>query len=130
MAGATTGCIPLSQSRLALNLPATLPHLLRLAFAPQNSPQPFAARAERRSRLGEKKTTPLGFLGQHIRRLREEKGLSQEEFSGLANLDRAYYGGIERGERNVAALNLIKIALALGVEVGELFPPLPALRRS
>jgi len=58
MAGATTGCIPLSQSRLALNLPATLPHLLRLAFAPQNSPQPFAARAARRSRLGEKKTTP------------------------------------------------------------------------
>ena len=79
---------------------------------------------------GPVKNPRLALLGQQIRRLREEKGLSQEEFAGLANLDRAYYGGIERGERNVAALNLIKIALALGVEVGELFPPLPALRRS
>ncbi len=35
---------------------------------------------------------------------------------------RSYYGGIERGENNVAALNLMRIALALGVEVGELFP--------
>lgn len=35
---------------------------------------------------------------------------------------RAYFGGVERGERNIAALNLIKIAEALEVEVGELFP--------
>ena len=44
-------------------------------------------------------------------------------------LDRGYYGGVERGERNLAALNLIKIAIALGVEVGDLFPKLSALRR-
>ena len=44
-----------------------------------------------------------------------------------AGLARAYYGGIERGERNVAALNIIKIAIALGVEVGELFPPIKEL---
>ena len=59
------------------------------------------------------KNPKLVLLGQEIRRLREEKGLSQEEFAGLADIDRAYYGGIERGERNVAALNLIKIADAL-----------------
>src|SRR6266568_3634176 len=75
------------------------------------------------------KNRKLALLGQHIRRLREEKGLSQEEFAGLANMDRAYYGGIERGERNVAALNLIKIAVALSVEIGELFPRLASLRR-
>ena len=69
-------------------------------------------------------------LGQQIRRLREEKNLSQEEFAGLAGIDRAYYGGIERGERNVAAINIIKIANALSVEVGELFPALSALRRT
>lgn len=56
--------------------------------------------------------------------------MSQEEFAALADLDRAYYGGIERGERNVAVLNLIKIAVALGVEVGRLFPTLAVLRRS
>ena len=72
----------------------------------------------------------LALLGQYIRRLRDEKGLSQEEFAGLADIDRAYYGGIERGERNVATLNLIKIAEALGMEVGKLFPPLSALRRT
>jgi transcriptional regulator with XRE-family HTH domain len=75
------------------------------------------------------KNQKLALLGQQIRRLREEKELSQEEFAGLADIDRAYYGGIERGERNVAALNLLKIADALGVEVGKLFPPLSAIRR-
>ena len=79
---------------------------------------------------GPVKNARLALLGQQIRRLREEKGLSQEEFAGLAEIDRAYYGGIERGERNVAALNLIKIAEALKVEVGKLFPTLSALRRT
>ena len=76
------------------------------------------------------KNRRLVLLGQEIRRLREEKNLSQEEFAALAGIDRAYYGGIERGERNVASINLIKIADALGVEVGKLFPPLFALRRT
>jgi transcriptional regulator with XRE-family HTH domain len=39
-----------------------------------------------------------------------------------AGLDRAYYGRIERGEVNVAALNLLKIAETLEAEVGEFFP--------
>lgn len=76
------------------------------------------------------KDRKLALLGKRIRRLREEKGVSQEEFAALADLDRAYYGGIERGERNVAVLNLIKIAVVLEVEVGELFPTLAVLRRS
>jgi len=71
----------------------------------------------------------LSLLGQQIRRLREARELSQEEFASRANFDRAYYGGIERGERNVTALNLIKIALALKVEVGALFPPVAELER-
>jgi transcriptional regulator with XRE-family HTH domain len=75
------------------------------------------------------KNLKLALFGQQIRRLREAKNLSQEEFAGVANIDRAYYGGIERGERNVAVLNLMKIADALDVEVGKLFPPLSALRR-
>lgn len=75
------------------------------------------------------KNQTLTLLGREIRRLREQKEFSQEEFAALAGIDRAYYGGIERGERNVAALNLIKIAGALRVEVGELFPPLSTFRR-
>ncbi len=61
-------------------------------------------------------------LGQTIRAVRREKGFSQENFAYSAGLDRAYYGAIERGERNVSALNLMRIAAALGVEVGDLFP--------
>jgi transcriptional regulator with XRE-family HTH domain len=61
-------------------------------------------------------------LGQQIREVRQAKGFSQEDFAARAELDRSYYGGVERGERNVAALNLMKIAAALDVEVGALFP--------
>ena len=68
-------------------------------------------------------------LGTRIRQIRLEQGFSQEAFAIEAGLDRAYFGGVERGERNVAALNLIAIATALGVEVGELFPPVRTLKR-
>lgn len=61
-------------------------------------------------------------LGQQIRKVRQERGFSQEGFANACGLGRSYYGGVERGERNVAALNLMRIAAALEVEVGELFP--------
>ena len=57
----------------------------------------------------------------------EDKGYSQEEFAAIAEFDRAYYGAIERGERNVSAINLIRIAKHLKVEVGELFPKIRSL---
>jgi transcriptional regulator with XRE-family HTH domain len=64
----------------------------------------------------------LVLLGERIREHRTAAGYSQEEFASEVGLDRAYYGGVERGERNVASLNLVKIALALRVAVGDLFP--------
>ena len=67
-------------------------------------------------------------IGQRIRDLRVDAGYSQEGFAVDAELDRAYYGGVERGERNIAALNLITIATVLGIEVGDLFPPLRGLK--
>ena len=60
------------------------------------------------------KNPRLMALGKQIRSLREQSELSQEAFADHAGLDRAYYGGIERGERNIASLNLIKIADAHG----------------
>jgi transcriptional regulator with XRE-family HTH domain len=69
-----------------------------------------------------KKHPALIKLGEQIRELRRRKGFSQEAFAAEVGLDRTYMGGIERGERNVAALNLIRMAKALNVEVGELFP--------
>ncbi len=67
-------------------------------------------------------------LGNRIRELRIEKGFSQEAFANEINLDRTYMGGIERGERNIAAINLIRIAKGLKVEVGDLFPPVKNLK--
>lgn len=67
-------------------------------------------------------------LGATIRSIRESKGYTQEAFANEVGLDRSYYGGVERGERNIAALNIISIARALGVECGELFPPIKDLR--
>ncbi|VAW89546.1 hypothetical protein MNBD_GAMMA18-489 [hydrothermal vent metagenome] len=70
------------------------------------------------------KNPNLILLGAKIRSLRESFGYSQEGFANELGFDRAYYGGIERGERNVAALNLIQIAQTLNVELEELFPPI------
>lgn len=56
-------------------------------------------------------------LGAAIRAARKEKGLSQEALAELADIDRSYMGGIERGEHNLAIMNLIKIADALNVKV-------------
>lgn len=61
-------------------------------------------------------------LGAQIRKIRKDKGFSQEGFAAEVDMERSYYGGIERGERNVAARNLMKIAKTLGVRVGDLFP--------
>jgi len=71
----------------------------------------------------------LILVGKTIRRLREGTGLSQENFAAEVEMDRSYYGKIERGERNVATLNLIRIADTLGVEVGDLIPRMKDLKR-
>ncbi len=62
----------------------------------------------------------LSRLGEAIRRHRKAKGWSQEELAFQAGLDRTYIGSVERGERNIAVLNLMKVAEVLGVGVNEL----------
>ncbi len=69
-----------------------------------------------------KENDVLKRFGKHVRTLRLQRGInSQMELSFKTNLDRTYIGGIERGERNVALKNIIKIAKALDVEPSELF---------
>jgi transcriptional regulator with XRE-family HTH domain len=60
-------------------------------------------------------------LGLSIRSIREKQGLSQESVALACGLDRSYFGGIERGEHNVAVINLEKIATSLGVNIKDLF---------
>lgn len=63
----------------------------------------------------------LKMIGQNIRKARKNRRLSQEALAFRADLDRTYIGSVERGERNIAVLNLIKLARTLGISVGELF---------
>lgn len=58
-------------------------------------------------------------VGFNIRRIREERGLSQEELGAVAGLHRAYIGQIERGEKNIGLKNLEKLAKALHVGVKD-----------
>ena len=66
-------------------------------------------------------STSLEIFGKTVRRFREGRGLSQEQLADLSNLHRTYIGGIERGERNVGLLNVVRIAKALNVLPSVLF---------
>jgi len=61
-------------------------------------------------------------VGLNIRKIREERGFSQEKLAGLADVHRAYVGQIERGEKNIGLINLEKIAKALDVHPRDLLP--------
>ena len=54
-------------------------------------------------------------FGSRIRELRKRARLSQEGLADLVRLHRTYIGGIERGERNIGLLNLLRLARALRV---------------
>lgn len=52
--------------------------------------------------------------------LRTDVGLSQEALALSAEIDRSYVGGIERGEHNLALINILKLARCLGVSGEQL----------
>ena len=63
---------------------------------------------------------PKKKLGERIRSLRKEAGLSQEELADAAGLHRTYIGAIERGERNISLINIIQLARSLRVKPADL----------
>lgn len=62
----------------------------------------------------------LEAVGSRIRQEREAQGYTQAQLGERCELDRTFIGSVERGERNVAILNLRKIAQALRVPLQEL----------
>ena len=62
----------------------------------------------------------LRAFGRVIANRRHKLGISQEELAGLANLNRTYIGDIERGARNIALLNIKRLAVALGTKPSKL----------
>jgi DNA-binding XRE family transcriptional regulator len=59
-------------------------------------------------------------FGDRVRTLRKERGLSQEQLAERTGLHRTYIGGIERGERNVSLINIVRLAKALEVSPSDL----------
>lgn len=62
----------------------------------------------------------LRSFGCRVRDRRKQLGISQEELADQCGLHRTYIGSIERGERNVALLNILKICRALKAGPEEL----------
>ncbi len=62
----------------------------------------------------------LATLGKNVRATRLARGFSQEQLAERSGLHRTYIGGIERGERNVSLLNLVRLAQALEVDISQL----------
>ena len=63
----------------------------------------------------------LAAVGKTIAERRRDLGFSQEDLAEEAGLNRTYVGSVERGERNVSLINLVKIAAALRIPLSQLF---------
>ena len=59
-------------------------------------------------------------IGNRVRSLRKERGLSQEELGFKAQLHNTYVGAVERGEKNVSIDSLERISTGLAVDLGEI----------
>jgi transcriptional regulator with XRE-family HTH domain len=59
-------------------------------------------------------------IGTAVRSYRKERGFSQEALADMTGIDRSHMGRIERGERNLSILNLIRIADALHCKPSQL----------
>jgi len=59
-------------------------------------------------------------VGAAIRSMRKEMGISQEELSHRSRLDRSHMGRIERGERNLSLVNLVRISRGLSCSPSEI----------
>jgi len=70
-------------------------------------------------------TIYLKKLGKQIREYRKLLGYSQEELAFKAGVDRSYFGGIERGERNISFLTLVKIAESLNCDIAKFTKGIP-----
>lgn len=64
-------------------------------------------------------------LGTRVRAQRKRIGLTQEALALVANVDRSYYGAVERGERNVTFTVLCRLCIALKCDIAKLTADIP-----
>jgi transcriptional regulator with XRE-family HTH domain len=70
------------------------------------------------------KTDPRVVFGRQLAELRREAGFSQEALALESGLARSYLGGVERGQRNIALINICRLAVALSVRPSKLLESL------
>lgn len=59
-------------------------------------------------------------IGENIKRLREEKGMTQQQIAGLVNMHRSNYSKVENGQRELSIMALNKIAKYFNITLDEL----------
>lgn len=64
-------------------------------------------------------------FGRRLAELRKAKGWSQETLSLESGVARSYLGGVERGQRNIALVNICRLAEALELKPSELMDFIP-----
>jgi transcriptional regulator with XRE-family HTH domain len=62
-------------------------------------------------------------VGRNVKRLREKKGLTQEQFADISGFSQQYLSSLERGRRNPTIITLYEISTALGVSHMDLVRP-------
>ena len=67
------------------------------------------------------KNQDLVRFGASVRARRLELGLSQEALADFSGIDRSHMGKLERGERNLSFLNILRIAKAVQCKPSDLF---------
>ena len=72
------------------------------------------------STSGSNTKDPLKLFGARVVHLRNQRKWSQERLSLESGLARSYLGGVERGKRNIALINICRLADALSVTPDEL----------
>ena len=63
---------------------------------------------------------PRILFGKHLATLRRRRGWSQEHLALESGLARSYLGGVERGQRNIALLNICRLADTLDLPPADL----------
>ena len=62
-------------------------------------------------------------VGRNVRRVRQHRGLTQEQLAELSGFSQQYISGLEKGRRNPTIVTLYELATVLGVSHIELVRP-------
>jgi transcriptional regulator with XRE-family HTH domain len=72
---------------------------------------------------------PQVAFGKAMLKFRHEAGVSQEKLALMSGIHRTYIGSVERGERNISILNMMRIAKALEIPLSSIILEMEALVR-